>query len=77
MKEQHVNPDEALRIHRDLAARRSLAIHWGTFELTDEALDEPPRALAAARRQNGVADDDFEVTAIGQTLRLPRRSDRQ
>jgi len=75
MKDQHVNPEEALRIHRDLAARRSLGIHWGTFELTDEPLDEPPRALAAARRALGVADGAFVLTAIGQTLRLPRRGE--
>lgn len=73
MIEQHVNPDEAVRMHQDLGARRSLGIHWGTFELTDESLDEPPKALAAARRQKGVAQTDFDVTAIGQTLRLPRR----
>ena len=73
MTEQHVNPDESVRMHLDLGARRSLGIHWGTFELTDESLDEPPRALTAARRERGVAETDFSVTAIGQTLRLPRR----
>ncbi len=75
MKDQHVNPEEAVRLHLDLAARRSLGIHWGTFELTDEALDEPPRALAAARRSLGLADDSFRVVALGQTLRLPRRGE--
>lgn len=74
MREQHVNPEEAVRIHRDLAARVSLGIHWGTFALTDEALDEAPRALAQARRALDVADDAFVVAAIGQTLRLPRRA---
>ncbi len=73
MTEQHVNPAEAMRMHRDLRARRSLGIHWGTFELTDEALDEPPLALARARREAGLADGDFFVLAIGQTLRLPKR----
>jgi N-acyl-phosphatidylethanolamine-hydrolysing phospholipase D len=77
MTEQHVNPEEAVRIHRDLRARRSLGIHWGTFELTDEPLDEPPRALARARQAAGVAEDEFGVAAIGQTLRLPRRGDAQ
>ena len=73
MKSQHVNPQEAVQIHRDLGAKRSLGMHWGTFELTDEALDEPPRALAAARKAQGVPDEDFFVMAIGETRKLPRR----
>jgi len=73
MKEQHVNPAEAVQIHLDLAARRSIGIHWGTFSLTDESLDEPPRALDAARRERGLGDDAFTVMAIGETRRFPRR----
>jgi len=74
MADQHVNVDEALKIHRDLQAKRSLGVHWGTFELTDEALDEPPRALAALREAQGMAADEFFVLAIGQTRRLPPRA---
>lgn len=73
MAQQHVNPEEAVRIHRDLGAKRSLGMHWGTFQLTDESLDAPPAALAAARKEMGVPDDQFFVLAIGETLRLPRR----
>ena len=73
MKEQHIDPVEAVQIHLDLAARRSIGIHWGTFALTDEALDEPPRALETARRQRGLADEAFTVMAIGETRRFPRR----
>ena len=73
MQQQHVNPSEAVQIHRDLGAQRSLAVHWGTFALTDESLDEPPRALAAARQAQGVADNDFFALAVGQTRVLPRR----
>src|SRR5512139_1332186 len=77
MQQQHINPDEAVRVHRDLGAKASLGIHWGTFELTDEALDEPPLALARARRAHGVADSAFFTLAIGQTRRLtPRRPQR-
>jgi N-acyl-phosphatidylethanolamine-hydrolysing phospholipase D len=73
MADQHVNVTEALKIHLDLGARRSLGVHWGTFQLTDEALDEPPRRLAAERRGLGIQEDDFFVLAVGETKRLPPR----
>lgn len=36
MKYQHVNPDEAVRIHEDIGSKFSVAIHWGTFALANE-----------------------------------------
>jgi len=74
MQTQHQNPSEAVHVHRDLGAKRSLGVHWGTFQLSDESLDEPPRALAQARREQGVSDDAFFVMAVGQTRRLPGRN---
>lgn len=74
MASQHVNVDEAVRIHQDLGAKRSLGVHWGTFPLTDEALDEPPRVLADLRRRNGLAEHEFFTMAIGETRRLPPRA---
>jgi len=73
MASQHVNVEEAVKIHRDLGAKRSLGVHWGTFELTDEALDEPPRVLVQERLDQGVTEHEFFVHAIGQTRRLPPR----
>jgi N-acyl-phosphatidylethanolamine-hydrolysing phospholipase D len=74
MREQHLNPAEAVQVHLDLNAKRSIGVHWGTFELTDESLDEALRALAAARHKAGLGEADFGVLAIGGTLRLPRRA---
>jgi N-acyl-phosphatidylethanolamine-hydrolysing phospholipase D len=64
---QQMNPAEAVQAHKDLAAAHSLGVHWGTFELTDEPLDQPPRDLAAAREAAGVAGEDFFLLRIGET----------
>ena len=41
MKEQHLNPAESVQVHRVVGAKRSVGVHWGTFNLTDEPLDQP------------------------------------
>jgi N-acyl-phosphatidylethanolamine-hydrolysing phospholipase D len=74
MRAQHVDVEQALCIHRDLGAKRSMGVHWGTFELSDEPLDEPPQVLAKLRALHGVAEDEFFTLAIGETRRLPRRA---
>jgi N-acyl-phosphatidylethanolamine-hydrolysing phospholipase D len=73
MKEQHVNVQEAVKIHQDLGPKRSLGVHWGTFELTDEALDEPPKQLVLEREAAGISEEEFFVLSIGQTRRIPPR----
>jgi N-acyl-phosphatidylethanolamine-hydrolysing phospholipase D len=74
MQSQHVNVEEALKIHADLGAKRSLGVHWGSFELTDEALDEPPRQLQRQRAALGLPEEAFFTLAIGATQRLPPRA---
>jgi N-acyl-phosphatidylethanolamine-hydrolysing phospholipase D len=73
MAPQHVDVEEAIRIHRDLRAKRSLGVHWGTFQLSDEALDDPPHALIEQRRLQALPDDEFFVLAIGETRQFPAR----
>lgn len=70
MRRQHMNPDDAVAAFRDLGARLLCAMHWGTFKLTDEPLDEPPRLLEEARRREGLADEQVWVAAIGETRNL-------
>jgi N-acyl-phosphatidylethanolamine-hydrolysing phospholipase D len=48
-------------------------VHWGCFQLTDEALDEPPRALARALHAAGIPASRFQAVAVGHTLHLPPR----
>ncbi|VCU69229.1 metal-dependent hydrolase [Pigmentiphaga humi] len=67
MRGHHMNPAEAIQAHRDVRAGASIGIHWGTFELTDEALDQPPRDLALARRQAGMDEREFFVMRHGES----------
>ncbi len=71
MKDQHVDPDEAVRIHLDVKARQSVGIHWGSFELTDEPLDAPISELAQARSRQGVDASSFVLYRHGETRRYP------
>jgi len=68
MAPMHMDPAEAVRTHRDTGARRSLGMHWGTFQLTDEGRDDPPQALAAARTAAGLTEDEFKVVAPGASV---------
>lgn len=67
----HCTPEEAVRIHRAVRSRRSVAMHFGTFQLTDEGIDEPRLALAAARLAHGVAAADFLIPNFGETQVTP------
>jgi N-acyl-phosphatidylethanolamine-hydrolysing phospholipase D len=70
MARHHVNPAESVLIHEDIGSRKSVAIHWGTFILTDEPLDEPPEKLAAAMQKNQIPAAEFLVLKHGQTIIL-------
>ncbi len=64
----HMNPAEALQVHRDLGAHQSVAMHWGTWQLTDEGRDEPVRDLVQAQALANVAPQAFRVLDPGQSL---------
>jgi N-acyl-phosphatidylethanolamine-hydrolysing phospholipase D len=73
MQKQHVDPAEAVQIHLDLGAKRSVGVHWGTFALTDEPLDYPIKALAAARVDQAVSEESFFLLPVGATYSVPAR----
>ncbi len=67
MSPQHMNPEEALRAFEELGAGTFVAMHWGTFKLSDEPLDEPPRRLEAERVRRGLPAERVSVLAVGET----------
>ena len=66
MSRIHLNPEEAVRVASDLGARQVVGMHWGTFDLADEPLDEPPRRFLAAAARQGFADRAF-IMRVGET----------
>jgi L-ascorbate metabolism protein UlaG (beta-lactamase superfamily) len=65
MRDQHCNPDEAVRIMQDCGAHHALGVHWGTFQLTDEAREAPVEALGEALARHGVDPRAFMPFEVG------------
>jgi L-ascorbate metabolism protein UlaG (beta-lactamase superfamily) len=66
MAAQHMNPDDAVQAMRLLGARQALGYHWGTFQLTDEAVDQPTRDLAEALAKRQIFADRFLAMRPGE-----------
>ena len=66
----HANPEESVRMHLDLKARVSVGMHFGTFNLSDEGIDDPVNHLIAARDAARVEPNTFLVPEFGATLIL-------
>jgi L-ascorbate metabolism protein UlaG (beta-lactamase superfamily) len=63
----HMNPADAVQAFADLGAKRAIGMHFGTFQLTDEAIDAPLHDLAEARTHAGLAEDAFTALDFGET----------
>jgi L-ascorbate metabolism protein UlaG (beta-lactamase superfamily) len=72
MSPVHLDPEQALAAFEALGARTFVAMHWGTFKLSDEPLDEPPRRLEAERQRRGLPAERVRVLAVGETLEVRR-----
>jgi hypothetical protein len=69
-----MNPAEAYQAFLDLKARWMVPCHWGTFKLTDEPIDEPPRELRRAVDAAGGSFELIKVMAIGERWEIPEKS---
>jgi L-ascorbate metabolism protein UlaG (beta-lactamase superfamily) len=72
MEPMHLNPEQALAAFLALGAKTLVPMHWGTFKLADEPLDEPPVRLLAERSRLGVAAERVRVLAVGESLEVVR-----
>jgi len=64
----HINPEEAVRMHKDVGAKMSIGMHWGTFPLTAEGPSDPVIELAKQRQRQGLAPAAFVNIPIGATV---------
>jgi L-ascorbate metabolism protein UlaG (beta-lactamase superfamily) len=59
MSDNHMNPEEAVKVMLALKAKAALGHHWGTFQLTDEGVERPPEALKAALQAADLPEERF------------------
>ena len=70
MQSVHMNPAEAVQAHLDLEAPQSIGMHFGTFQLTTEGIDEPLRALEDACHARDIPPSRFRTLGFGESMRL-------
>lgn len=68
MQAVHMNPAEAVQAHLDLEASESIGMHFGTFQMTTEGIDEPLRALEDACREKSIPPARFRTLGFGESM---------
>jgi len=71
-KDNHLNPKQAVQLGKDIQAKSVVAMHWGTFNLSDEPPSEPPRLFKQAGAELGYSEDVIWVMKIGETRSLTK-----
>jgi L-ascorbate metabolism protein UlaG (beta-lactamase superfamily) len=70
MRDQHMNPSDAVKALADCGAAQALANHHGTFQLTDEAIDAPVTALHTALDETNIPRERFAALKPGQVVEI-------
>ena len=77
MLNQHLDPSQAVLVHQEIRSQKSIPIHWGTFQITQEPFLEPSELLADAMKKTGLADDEFRSMKIGETIQIKSRLEKR
>ncbi|MET0340051.1 MAG: MBL fold metallo-hydrolase [Polyangiales bacterium] len=70
--DHHIDPAEAVDAHLALEAEQSVAVHWGTFQLGEEGIDDPVHALQQVLRERGIPATRFHVLENGESVQTAR-----
>jgi N-acyl-phosphatidylethanolamine-hydrolysing phospholipase D len=77
MRRMHMNPEDAMEAYRalrgpyaDVPSPTMMAIHWGTFRLTDEPAPEPPERIRRLWKEAGLAEEKLWILKHGETRQL-------
>jgi len=68
MQPIHMSPSDAVQAHLDLDSKQSIAIHFGTFKLSDEEFDDPPKKLKEALAENSLTENKFIILKPGEQI---------
>jgi N-acyl-phosphatidylethanolamine-hydrolysing phospholipase D len=66
-----MNPSEAVQASLDLESPQSIGMHFGTFQMTTEGIEEPVRALSEACRIRNLPSSRFRTLGFGESIHLP------
>lgn len=66
MESAHINPEDAMIIHQKLGAPKALGVHYGTFQLSDESIDQQVSDFLAARKKFNVSESNFRILKVGE-----------
>ena len=68
MSSAHCSPADSVLLHHDVKSKLSVGMHWGTFMLAYEPVNQPPQKLKEALAKNGKKDEEFVTINIGETI---------
>lgn len=71
MQAQHINPEDAVKAFQDLAAEHAVGVHWGTFQLTNEGVEQPLKELTEALAAAGIEPSRFRALRPGEVWEPP------